>query len=96
MYNGFRKAPVVETLFFREYRYVAILEVDVFPVESLSTFVTLIAENFCSPNTRIREEVDESAVATGFDSSLSVLTDVVDGFACLFVNECSELSAVIS
>ena len=91
-----RKASVVEALFFREHRYVAVLEVNVLPTESLTALIALVAENLCSPNSRVREEIDESAVAAGLDCGLSVLTDVVDSFVCLLVDVRGELLAVIS
>jgi hypothetical protein len=68
---------------------------DVFPAKSLTSLITPIAEDFCPPNTRIREEIDKSAIATGLDRGFSVLADIVDSFVCLLIDECSEPLAVV-
>ena len=68
---------------------------NVFPARSLAALIAPITEDFCSPDTRVREKVYESAVATGFDRGLSVLTNAVDSSPRLFVDKLGELTAVV-
>ena len=89
------KASIVEALLFCAYCNVVILDVNIFPAKSLPTFIASVTEDFRSPHTRVREEIDESTVTTGFDRGFSVVTNVIDSFACLFIDEGGKLVTVI-
>ena len=90
-----RETPIVETLLFREHGHVATLEIDVLPAEPLTSPVVPISQYLRAPHARIREEIHQSAVATGLDRCLSIVADVVDCGARLLVDERCELVAVV-
>ena len=94
MDHWFGQTPIVETLLLRKHCCVAVSEMDVFPPKPLTSLVVPISKDFRTSYARVREEINERAVATSFDRSFSILTEVVDRGAGLLVNEPGELLAV--
>jgi hypothetical protein len=89
------ETPIVETLLLREHRHVGIVEVGVLPPKTLSSLITPVTEDFCTPYAGIREKVHQSPIAIGFDRCLTIVTNVVDRGARLSVDEHRESLAVV-